>query len=281
MLKRYLVTLMAALSLTTPAFAVLNINPTFTDGAGQTWTADRMGVVNQAISEWEAIFAVDAQANGQTVNVEFDFTTGESYLGLWSSEGSTIARTNPPVNPEGLLRPWDTDVTMPNGSYTRGNMTQTISLNADLFTGANYVWFDPTPLDGSDQPFEGWDALSVMRHEIGHMMGFTTLYGVIPAGTSSVVSDWELQVSTVGPATMFDAGGLDLELAASDNLGHFANSVTDDLMLVAIPNGQRRFISDNDIAALETAYDYDLVPEPATMSLLLFGGMAMLRRRKK
>ncbi len=281
MMKRTTALLIAALCLTTPAFAVLDIDPTFSDTAGETWTATRMGVVNQAISEWESVFATDAQANGQTVNVTFDFTnacTG-GYIGQWSG-GYSLSYTTTPDNPASTVRPWDVDTTV-GGDYTRTTMTHTIHLNADFFTGTNYTWFDPTPLTDGDQPFVAYDALSIIRHEIGHMMGFTELYGTIAEGTSTLVSEWAAQVT----GATFDQGGLDLPLASVDNIAHFSDAggaaTEGDLMVPAIPNSLRRGISLNDIDALETAYGYDLVPEPATMSLLALGGIALLKRRKK
>jgi hypothetical protein len=43
-----------ALFLAAPAQA-LNIVPTFTDGAGEIWTAERRAVIQHAIDDWESV----------------------------------------------------------------------------------------------------------------------------------------------------------------------------------------------------------------------------------
>ncbi len=51
-------------------------------------------------------------------------------------------------------------------------------------------------------------------------------------------------------------------------------------MVVALPNSIRRDISTTDLQMLSLAYGYSVViPEPASIGLLGFAGIVLLRRR--
>ncbi len=177
----------------------LTLVPTFTDGGGgQTWSAARKGVINQAISDWEAVIT-----DSQTVNVNFDFTNAgtSGYLGQWSGSILASGGTN--------LYPWTSGV------------TQTVHFNADLFTGTNYTWWDPTPTTSGDQPFAAWDALTVARHELGHMLGFTAGFYVDDFGGSNI-DKWSSHIT----GSTFDPGGLNVAMASSSNLGTLPATAT-------------------------------------------------------
>ena len=262
----------------TPAWSLV-LNPTYTNGGGEVWDDTRRGVVDQAMAEWEAIFANVAE----TVNVEVTFANASTggYLGQWSG-GTSISwygqdRPAPGPTP---VRPWDVDtINDIDGTGATITMTQTIRFNADLMDTelTNYLWFDPDPTSGP-VAFEVWDALSVARHEIGHMLGITSgMYMNDYYDTG--VYNWDTDVT----GSTFDAGGLDLPLESVTNISHFANSgvTEDDLMNAALTNGERREISDNDIAALALAYGYDLIPEPASLTLMATGVVLLIRRRRR
>ena len=178
------------LVVSTAANAALSINATFNNAVGETWTATRMGVINEAISNWESKFdGIDDGLGGvasATIDVSFDFTTGASYLGQYAGGFSAFTGDN--------VRPWS------------AMTSHTIHFNADLFTGANTLWWDPTPTDdGSDKAFADWDGLTVARHEIGHMLGFTTLY-VDDFNTAGQTRPWLEQIDA---SNVFDPGGFE------------------------------------------------------------------------
>ena len=211
----------------------LQINPTFVIGEGEIWDSTREGVINQAIADWEL-----AVLDNQTVDVAFTFFhagTG-GYLGQWRGNGSFDEDTD--------IYPW-TD-----------GLSHMIRFNADLFfdAGSGYLWWDPTPDTADDQPVDAWDALSVARHELGHMLGFTDGFYVDHFFTPQEVDRWQDPI--VG--TTFDPGGLDVTMASASDLGHVADSgsTAGDLMTQARVNGVRADIRQIDLDMLALAHGY-------------------------
>lgn len=237
------------------AFAGLLISPTYVDGLGETWTATRRGVVQQALNDWGGLFQ-----DTQTVFVTLDFTSAGlgGYLGQWEGGWSVPGGTD--------IFPWTSGV------------THTIHFNKDYFTSTpNYLWFDPSPSTGGDVPFEAWDALSIARHEVGHMLGFTSDF--YRADSSVPASDkWKAQIT----GQIFDPSGLNVTLASTTNLSHVLDGgkTLGDLMVPALVNGTRRGISTWDENMLVQAYGYT-VPEPGTLGLLVFGSVTVLWGRRK
>ena len=212
--------------------SAITIIPTFADGAGQVWDATKQAVINQAISDWEA-----SVLDNQTINVTFDFMNAGTggYLGLWHGSENLFVGTN--------VYPWTPGV------------TQVVHFNVDLMdaTQQNYLLFTTGAL-----PFDNWDALSVARHELGHMLGFTTNFYVNDFHDISQLDRWAAH--EVG--SVFDPGGLNVQMAA--DLSHTADtgSTANDLMNPASPNGIRRPISPIDEAMLAEAHHYQLAPDP-------------------
>lgn len=233
--------------------ADLILNPTFVNAQGQVWDPVKTGVVNQAISDWQQVIS-GVNGGSQTIDFEVTFTQeGNTYLGqmaLGFAGGGDIL-------------PWS------------AGTTAVLNFNADYFDGTNGVvnqlWFDPTPTTAGDQPFNDWDALSVARHEIGHMLGFTSFYKVGGA------SPWGDLIA----ADQFDAAGLNIAMTPGDT-AHVAQSL-DLLMSPALMNSLRQNISSTEAQMLSRAYGYDLVTVPEPGSLIYFGGLlplALLKRRR-
>ena len=222
------------LTLACPTRAI-DIVPTFMDGAGQTWDATKRAVINQAISDWDARIL-----NNQTIPVTFDFTNDGTggYLGLWQGHFDSL-----PFGAD--VFPWTTGV------------VHVVHFNADLMDSSrpNYLLFTTGSV-----PFANWDALSITRHELGHMLGFTDGLYFDNLGNTGEVDKWTSHIS----GTTFDSGGLNVQMAAPDNLSHTADSgsTANDLMNPSLVNGQRRTITAIDQAMLEKAYHYQLAPDP-------------------
>lgn len=237
----------------------LNIIPTFTDGAGETWTAERQAVIQHAVDDWESVIG-----NDETYGIEFDFTNagtcGTCYMARWSGSISAPAGSN--------IRPW-------------AFVTHTIHFNADLMDELlpNWTWFDPTPADDTgDPPFINWDALSAALHEIGHSVGFVNGVYVDDFFNLGEVNLWGDQIDGSG---VFDPGGLNIQMVGSYAHYEDAGPTSDFLMIPAITNGQRQSISATDIAMLNLAYGYAPAPEPGTGLLLGIGLLVLAQQHSR
>ncbi len=210
----------------------LNISTTYVGGAGESWTSIRRGVVEQAVSEWEAMILDD-----QAVSITFDFVdAGATYLGQWAGQYSAMQGTD--------MYPWSSE------------LNHTVHVNAHYMDEglSHSLFFDPTPDTDGDVPFMDFDALSVIRHEIGHAMGFTAAFYFDNVFAPDAIDKWGTHI--VG--NMFDPGDLDIQLASDVNISHVYNGgyTLNDLMTPSITNSQRREISRIDMAMLELAYGY-------------------------
>lgn len=253
---------LSTLALATAANAAITFNINYVNAAGETWDSARQAVVNKAANEWGNLFIDD-----YSIDVDVTFTNGGSggYLGQWAGSRSFFNGED--------IKPWD-------------NTSHEIRFNADrMDTGlSNYLWWDPSNLnDNSDQPFVAWDALSVARHEFGHLVGFTDNFYVDNINTPGEIDFWDDQLSGSTPK-IFDASGLNIQLHTDDT--HLANSgvSASDLMNPAIPNSVRREISQLDVDILTTAYGFNLasIPEPSTIGLLVgLAGLAFGARRRR
>lgn len=257
---RSILVLGAALAACANSFA-LTIVPTFQDNAVRTWSTTEKAVVNQAISDWSSTI----QSN-YTINVTLDFTQvgTSSYVGQWQGQVSYAVGDD--------VMPWS-------------GVTHRIHFNADYLTGTHYLWFDPTPTTRDDIPFEAWDAVTVARHEIGHMLGFSTLYRY-DYGAATEVKAWESHITNVGGNQIFDASTLNVRLESA-SLSHvyydYANfnwSNPPTLMTTTLYNSLRTDIGVSDMQMLQSAYGY-AVPEPGVMGLLASSIMITLGRRQR
>ncbi len=224
--------LLVTLLLTNSAWA-LNIIPNYVDSGSYTWDSVKRGVFDQAIADWE-IWILD----DQTVNVDVKFVNAD----------------------EGVLAWWFGDFSVPRGTDIypwMSGFNQTIEFNVDFLSGSNQLWWDPTPLTAGDVPFEHYDALSVARHEIGHMMGFASGYYYDAYNRPWGLDRWTSEIL----GTTFDPGGLNIEMAGTNNLSHIldAGLTEDDLMTPSITNGTRNVISWTDLQMLELAHEYTLL----------------------
>ncbi|MEQ1826976.1 MAG: hypothetical protein ABL921_13560 [Pirellula sp.] len=239
--------------------ADLILNATYINGASQVWNSTTQGVVQQAINDWRQVFSgVNGATQAINFNVSFSNAGTGGYLGQWQGSFSAF--------PGDSVRPWSLGT------------THNIFFNADMLNAAlsNKLWFDPTPTTSGDQPASDWDALSVARHEIGHMLGFSTLY-----------KDNVFQINQTDPwasrivGNIFDPAGLNVLMNADQ--AHLATP-TGNLMSPSLLNGVRIGISGTEASMLSLAYGYNITAVPETSSLLLLCALiplAVIRFRNK
>lgn len=250
-LTRAIVVALCIVWLSLPSQA-MTINPTY-DDSDQTWTTVQKDVIQQSIDDWESNIL-----NDETVDITFGFySNSDNTLAYWQGYRSVSYGTD--------IYPWTLGV------------THTINFNT-----LSNTWWDSTPGASDDLPSTVYDALSVARHELGHALGFVSDFFYDDVSEDGGIDKWTSHIT----GTTFDLGGLDVSMAAADNLGHVLNDgpTAGDLMVPALVNGVRRDISTTDLDMLQLAYGYQLVPEPSTLVMLFIGAVGVLvfaKRRRQ
>jgi len=243
MLRRIMVSLVL-LAATSVASAGLDIVVSFDDNTW-VWTDQRKAVMNQAIADWENAFS--AYDLNETVNFGVDFrieggaaavTYGWVYGGVPAVGDST--------------RPW-----LGTGHYMGVHPTA--------------LWWDPTPATDGDVPGGSYDALTILRHELGHMLGSQPGFYFDDYAGPNHSDVWEDQIV----ANIFDPGGLNVAMDPSDH-GHTVGG----LMNAYVYAGQRLDV-DLTMDMIAVAFDLNPIPEPMTTTLLAMGGIALLARRRR
>ncbi len=199
----------------------LRIVPTFTDSAELTWTDERKAVILQAISDYEGAIAED-----ETIAVEFKFFDAEpGTYAMWYAIDFPADGTS--------VRPW-----------TPG-LTHVIMVDARGV--GEWIWFDETPSTDDDVPRGVIDALTLVRHELAHMLGHRPGYCLDYDADGQAIDYWQDLIDANG---VLDPGGLNVPLAADRH--HVARS---DLMSYYITTG-RRYDIDDVLQRLVVAYGY-------------------------
>jgi len=226
------------------ASAVLDVVVTFDDNT-YIWTAQQKAVVNQAISDWEEAFS--AYDLNETVYFGIDMrneggAAAVTYGWVWGGVPAIGDST----------RPW-----LGTGHYMGVHPTA--------------LWWDPTPATDGDVPGGSYDALTIIRHELGHMLGSQPGLYFDDYGGPNHSDVWDDQIV----ANIFDPGGLNVSMVAGDH-GHTNGG----LMNPYVYTGQRLDV-DLTMLMIAKAFDLQPVPEPMTMTLLAMGGIALLSRRRR
>jgi len=171
---------------------------------------------------------------------------------------------------------------------------------------SNFSW-DYDPSDGITAGT--YDMVGVATHEIGHFLGFTSGIDIIDYYMNqgwtdddvwvSVLDLFRFDTSDLGAGFDFTTTARDLEPGGSQSFYYGDGSVFmstgayngdgyqgshwKDLLALGIMDptaatGELLAITENDLIALDLI-GWDVIPEPATLGLLLLGGLFLLRRR--
>jgi hypothetical protein len=222
---------------------MITITPVFAATATQL----QKDLYADAIREWTmCLMAPDAKTVTLTINVTF------KDLGVDQGGGTS----NIKADANGLPKSADMD----------------ISTNAIMYYGFGL----PVPADKKD-------ALSVMKHELGHALGFAG--GTIADGLG--YDKWNAQIAA--GSDRFNPGGLNVKMDGIDENGRShldPGTYPNDLMVPSIGLGNRRMPSDLDFQMLVKAFGYEYIcPEPSSLSLTALGTLSLLgyrwRRRNR
>lgn len=240
----------------------LVLNANYSDSTFGAWDSTRRAVIETAIADWQSHISGLDDGMGGVTSLTIDFTVTftnvpNSYLGIWGP--------NFVAQPGSSIRPWSPEV------------THTINFNSFWDTGDNRLWWDPTPADdGLDKAFPDFDALTVARHEIGHLLGFTGIYGdnfALPSQTSI----WDDQIVN----NVFDPSGLSVAMQPGDTAHVLADTW---LMDNTLTNAEGRInISDLEVQMLAKAYGYSTsaVPESSSIPIGMLAIITVASRRKR
>ena len=283
-MKNYLRTAAAAIALAaTPLLSHAAVDIVFDysyDSSGFFADASRMSILEQAAGDIEARLTNEtwtALTPGGMNSLKLNFFDPGNFY------GSSVLVTNPLIAADTLrIYVGATDLTDGSlgvasvGYGYGGDASWFNQVNERLNSATNYdpvggsITFDAAP-DGSSWYFgasapqggDSYDFYSVAVHEIFHILGF---------GTSNAFDQDVSDLSFVGEHVQGLMGGP----VALYNDGHWAERLVYDgqvpVMVPALANGQRRYATELDYAALaDIGYTVTPVPEPMHGVLLLAG----------
>jgi hypothetical protein len=198
-----------------PSFAAAAEDFTIVPVFDNTTSAAQRAVIQQAVNDWNAILQ-SRGINPGTWNVPISYT------------GSNAA----------LLANTGVSYSIPSGALVSAGMT--------IFT--NYNWYvDPNPADDTEfqsSPPAGFDLLTVVRHELGHAVGWIA----------------SPRVSNLVSGAVFDPPRLNIQMPVGDIQHADPSAHPGEVMQPAIAPSTRRGIRLYPTAALVSrAYDY-LIP---------------------
>jgi PEP-CTERM motif len=210
----------------------LTIKPDFQGTPTQT----QKDLFADAIREWTSCLM---GPNGQNVTL----TIKVSFMALPAGELGGTSNLKADANGN----PMSADIEISNG--------------ADMYFG----FAEPVPADK-------FDALTVMKHEVGHALGFA---GGKPEDGLGY-KKWNDQITAMGTDAIFDKNGLNVMLdgPVTDANGRSHVDPTkypNDVMQPELGKGTRRHPSDLDYRMLGKAFGYVVCPEPSSLVMAGLG----------
>jgi hypothetical protein len=240
-------------------------------------------IVNAASDDWGQHFDSNVTIELQ---IEFEFNTVDNYLirseTFWNEPVRRNGRTQVvEIGPANEIRTGDD----PNG----GIPDATLIFNT--FQIENFFW-DPLPATrAAEVPTADWDAYSLILHEMGHLLGFTAFKNPFTGDVeNNEITTYDELVAFPDPVTAIFTGATareeygDFVPLRFGDISHYGNPGGPgqdlDISLMSgseLPQGQRRFISDIDLAmlvdlGLPVIFTGNQPPNPPVPPVLDIGG---------
>ena len=227
------------------------------------------------------VAGVSSIASADTVLLEDDFNDGTIDAAKWSTYGSTVVETGGALQLNATVTDaWGYAVTKP---ITLDNPTGLVTLSRRMkvhsaniyFRGKSY--FMDTSVDTVPEPFGNFP-YGAYRNRVNYwdyhyQVDYVGFGGNVPNVLPPICDTWFDEVITYDPATGDTTyainGGTPISLGGSPMVG-------DTMKLAIHPDGwgTGHYIHMDSLELTQA-------PEPATMSLLALGGLALIRRRRR
>ena len=253
------------LNLVSPFDIVLNYNDAPTPAEQAAFTA--------AEATWESIVTGMVDTLGDlSLNIDVNLAPIDGAGDILGSAGPTFGKLGPEENylyaAAGVMTFDTADTATLEAAGTLGDVILHEMAHVMGFgtlwssSGVGFPGYQELYVDGTGQ-YTGAAGLAAFQNEFVGQGGATSVPVELGGGTGTANGHWNEVDGGAGPTGIVDGSGRDMR----------------DMLMTGWLNANS-FISDTTMGQWQDL-GYTVVPEPATMSLLVLGGVALVRRRRR